>query len=137
MTATLSERNNILNYVFGSAAFSPANPGSYWIGLSTTLVTNAGLSSVTEPSGAAAYARVEIVNDTTSWTTSTNGLLKNKNQIDFPESTGSWGTILSVFLADAANAGHVFWYAPLVPTLIVQANTIVSFVANSITATST
>jgi hypothetical protein len=137
--ATTAMLNNILNYNFGSQAYSPALPATMYFGLSTTLVGAAGLATVTEPLTASAYARVAYVNDTAKWTTSSTGSLSNKVVIAFPQSSASWGTILSVFIADSATraAGNVLWYTTLAPSILIQNYTIYSIAIGAIVVTMT
>jgi hypothetical protein len=126
MPATILSINEILNYHFGKQAYSQSAPATMYFGLSTTLVTASGWSSVTEP--AAGYARVSYTNDTNGWTTSTTETLSNKLDVVFPESTSAQGTMLSLFIIDTASgAGDVLWYTPLAPSIIVQANTVLTF----------
>ena len=128
MAATNYARDKILNYNFGSIAYTV--PASFFLGLSTTTI-NAGGSTATEPVGAG-YARVEIVNDKTSWTYSSSGCLLNSTSLSFVESSGSWGTVVQTFLADAITSGSVWFYQALPSSKVVQANTVVTFTASSI-----
>jgi hypothetical protein len=217
MGATLATINNILNYNFGSRVYSPVLPATMYFGLSTTLVTAAGIASVTEPATANGYARValcntllasvtgmaytvkavtlkatnvfavgdpitvagvntgftvtnvdgtwvcktgtnatDIVFDVTSqpvgttpqtitvgtvtsgnWTASTTGTLSNGRAIAFPQSSASWGTILSIFIANSGTraAGDVLWYYTLSPSRVVAINTIESFAVGAVVVT--
>jgi hypothetical protein len=128
MAATNYARDKILNYNFGSIAYTV--PASFFLGLSTTTI-NAGGSTATEPVGAG-YARVEIANDKTSWTYSSSGCLLNSTSLSFVESSGSWGTATYVALWDTVTSGSIWFYQALVPSKVVQANTVVTFSASSI-----
>jgi len=131
MAATNYARNKILDYNFGSTAYSV--PASFFMGLSTTTISVTG-SNATEPSGAA-YARVEISNDKTNWTYASSGCLLNSASIVFTESSGSWGTVTHVALWDASTSGSIWFYEALPSSKVVQANTIVSFSASSVAMT--
>jgi hypothetical protein len=134
MPATLLTLNEILNYHFGRQEYSYSAPTTMYFGLSTTLVTASGWSSVTEPSGG--YARVSYTNTTDGWTTSTTETLSNKLDVVFPESTSEQGNMLSLFIIDTdSGAGNVLWFAPLYPSIIVQANTVLTFGAGLIIVT--
>lgn len=128
MAATNYARDKMLDYNFGSVAYSV--PASFYLGLSTTTI-NAGGSTATEPVGAA-YARVPITNDKTSWTYSSSGCLLNSTSLSFVESSGSWGTITYLFLSDALTSGSIWFYQLLPTSKIVQANTAATFSASSI-----
>ena len=86
----------------------------------------------TEPSGNG-YARKNYTNNKTTWGVSSLGTLVNAINIVFPECTpATWGTALSIFIADAAANGNIWWYDTLVPSLVVQPATIITFEAGSI-----
>ena len=131
MAATNYARNKILDYNFGSTAYSV--PASFFMGLSTTTISVTG-SNATEPSGAA-YARVEISNDKTNWTYASSGCLLNSASVVFTESSGSWGTVTNIFLSDTLTSGSIWFYEALPSSKVVQTNTIVSFSASSIAMT--
>ena len=78
------------------------------------------------------YARVAIDNDKTTWTVSTLGTLTNDIDVVFPEASADWGTALSIFIADAATNGNIWWYDTLVPTIPVLDTMVVTFDAGSI-----
>jgi hypothetical protein len=128
MAATNYARNKILDYNFGSVAYSV--PASFFLGLSTTTI-NAGGSTATEPVGAG-YARVEIANDKTNWTYSSSGCLLNSTSLSFVKSSGSWGTATYLGLWDAATSGSLWYYQALVPSRIIQTDTTITFSASSI-----
>lgn len=137
MPATTLTKNNILNYNFGSQAYSPSLPSTMYFGLSTTLVGPTGLATTTEPLTASGYARVSYLNNTDKWTTSTVGSLSNKIAISFAQSSVAWGTILGVFIADSGTraTGNVIWYHNIDPSIIVQTLTIVTFAIGAIIVT--
>ena len=96
---------------------------------------------VTEPGGGS-YARTSAYGNTSSplkWTASTVASLSNTDTVSFPKSTASWGTILSLFIANSGTtgAGNILWYCTLSPTITVLNNTTLSFEANSLVFTMT
>jgi hypothetical protein len=121
--------NRILNYHFGKTSYDPDGSGNHlYFGLSTTEITASGLTNVTEPLATSGYARVEVDNDKTTWTTSsgTTPSLNNDIPINFPKSTASWGIIVSIFIADVAarGGGNVLWYKTLTTPIYIQNNTV-------------
>jgi len=74
-----------------------------WIGLSTADPGDdaAGLA---EPSGNG-YARVAVTAAT--WAAASGGSKSNEVAIEFPEATGSWGTVTYWCLFDAATSGNL------------------------------
>ena len=101
----------------------------YYIGLSTTAINAAG-TGVTEPTGGG-YQRVAVTNNKTNFTDSTGGIVQNKVQFEFPESTTAWGTITHVFIADSLTGGNILYYDALTTPRTVQTATILLFAINS------
>lgn len=125
---TYFQSNKILDKAFGNVDYQ--TPNNYYIGLSTTAPNPSG-TGVTEPS-VGAYARISVNNNKTSFSTTSNGVLYNSTQFEFPESTTSWGTITHVFIADAQNGGNILYYDALTTARQVQAQTSLIFIPNSI-----
>jgi hypothetical protein len=125
---TIFAINRILNYNFGNIPYTPDDgAGNLYLGLSTTLVTNAGLSSVTEPLTASGYTRMQVPDsywDASTGVNPASGVNLNTN-ITFPSNTASWGIIESLFLSDSATrgAGNILWYKALSPTIVIQEGT--------------
>ena len=119
--------NKILDYNFGSASYSI--PSTWYIGLSTTTINQDGLGA-TEPVGAG-YLRVGVANNkVTGFSVASLSKLYNLQQIAFPESTASWGTITYVFLSDAQTGGNIWFFEALNPSRQVGAQTQVIFPAS-------
>jgi len=123
MAITYYASNKILDLNFGSTAYSV--PGTLYVGLSTTAIAANGTGS-TEPV-AMGYARVAVTNNKTNWDTAANGTLSNLTAVEFAISTGNWGTITHVFLADAASAGNIWFSQALASSKNVQTDTVVRF----------
>lgn len=119
--------NKILDYNFGSASYSI--PTTWYIGLSTTSINQDGLGA-TEPSGAGGYTRIGVPNDkVTGFSAASLSKLTNLQQIAFPESTASWGTITYIFISDGQVGGNIWFYEALTPARQVGAQTQVIFPA--------
>lgn len=113
--------NLILDVLFGGSTFTP--PSTY-VGATTVSVTNSMTgSTVTEPSGNA-YARVAVTNNLTNWPAASLKAKSNGSAITFPQATGSWGTITSIFVADASSAGNVLIYTDITSTAITTGDTL-------------
>ena len=120
MPATYYAINLTLDYNFGSGSYTP--PASYYLGLSTTAIDETG-ATVTEPSDAS-YARQEIPNDDKSfWTSASDGVITNGSTVTFPQSSTSWGSIITAFLSDALTSGSVWYYDNLDVPITVGPNT--------------
>lgn len=99
----------VLDMLFGSGA-----PVTYELGLSTSTMSDT--SAPSEPSGGAAYARLVINNDNTSFpgATTAGGVTTSKNGIAFTwaAATGNWGLLRHWFLYDTTNARYLI-HGPL------------------------
>ena len=137
MAITTTTANKVLDYLFGSIAFS--NLSTMYMGLSTTQIQPDG-TGATEPStSGTAYARMPIVNNKTNWGTASAASLSNSTAITFPESTASWGTITHVFLAASATVGaaDIWYFEALSVPKTVQTSTTVQFAIGAITVSMT
>ena len=96
--------------LFSAAAITPfCNPllrGEY----SQTASIKTG--AVSEPSGGG-YARVAVSNTLTNFPAASSGTKSNATAITFPTPSAAWGTVVSVFIADAAAGGNVLAMADL------------------------
>ncbi len=100
--------NKVLDCFFGGAAIAP--PPSLYVGLSLIKAYKGGY--VSEPSGGA-YARVAVANDLAHFPAATSGTKSNASAVTFPAPTSAWGSILSIFVADAPTGGNVLAMADL------------------------
>lgn len=101
--------NEVLDHVFGNAAFSPATP--LYVGLSTTTITDAG-GNITEPSGNN-YSRVSVTNNATNFPAAAAGAKANGTAFTFPVPSGAWGSCIDFFISDAASGGNIYCYGTL------------------------
>jgi hypothetical protein len=100
--------NKLLDMVFGSAAYSP--PATLYLGLSLSSASKNG--STSEPSSGG-YARVALTNNATNFPAAIGGTKSNAAQATFPAPTADWGTVQSLFVADAPSGGNVLAMADL------------------------
>lgn len=115
--------DEILDHIFGVGSWSA--PGTIYVGLSTTTISDAG-GNITEPSGNG-YARVSKTNDGTTWNTSSGGTVTNKIAITFPEATGSWGTVTDFFISDNNTGGNILVYGALTASKAIGTGDTASF----------
>jgi len=125
MSITSYQSNRVLDYNFGATSYT--TPATLYVGLSTTPINFDG-TGATEPV-ALGYARVAVTNNKTNWSTAASGILSNLTAIQFPESTGSWGTITHVAVYDAASAGNMLYFEALTSSRAVPTLTTVLFAA--------
>ena len=100
--------NMVLDCWFGGQAIAP--PAELFVGLSLTRAFKGGF--VTEPLGGG-YARVAVPNDPDYFPSATLGRKSNARSVIFPSPLEGWGTVVSVFVADAPRGGHVLAMADL------------------------
>ena len=115
---------HFLNRVAGNlfrTETSPAIPTEYYIGLSTTEPTMSG-TNVSEPSTSAGYGRVLLEN----LSAPVNGVVTNTANINFEESTASWGTVTHFVIYDAEINGNLLMYGALSTPRVVEAATVMA-----------
>lgn len=136
MALTSYADQQALKSLFGGGQASL--PANLYFGLSTSTVAIDG-TGITEPSGNG-YTRVTVANNATNFTatqiaTGSGGgaQVVNAQPINFPQSTGSWGTVTYWFVSDAASGGNIVAYGALSASQTVGANNTLSFAANALT----
>lgn len=121
--------NQVMGNVFNTKK-DPALPTEYFIGLSSTAPSVDG-QGVSEPATSAGYARVklEVLSEPNA------GVITNDAAISFDESTANWGTMTHFVIFDAADGGNLLMYDSLSTARNVEAATIVTIKAGSLTLT--
>jgi hypothetical protein len=105
----------VLDRIWGNE--TPPSRGTLYVGLATGDPGEEG-SFTDEPTGNN-YARVAVTNDATQWPNAETDAgtdvtsKENAQEIEFPEATGSWGTVSHFFFADSSSAGEMLAYGPL------------------------
>jgi hypothetical protein len=95
--------NALINVTLRNTAYT--TPTTVYLALYTTDPTDADTG--TEVSGGS-YARQSITFGAPS-----NGVSTNSAAIEFPQATGSWGTITHVGIRDALTTGNLLYHTPL------------------------
>lgn len=98
--------NKLLEHIVGKTAFT--KPTAY-IALSTADPGEDG-SGLAEPNGNG-YARVATA--AADWNSAASGSISNALDINFPQASGSWGTIAYFAIMDAAENGNMLAYGSL------------------------
>lgn len=93
--------NELLDHVFGCNTRNFTPPSNIYVALSTADPSENG-SGLAEPSG---YGYARVLTSAASWTVASSGALDNASAINFPEATGSWGTITHFALYDGLTVG--------------------------------
>lgn len=95
--------NALINATLRNTAFT--SPTTVYMGLYTSDPTDANTG--TEVSGGS-YTRMAVTMGAPS-----NGVSTNSAAIEFPQATGSWGTVGWIGLLDASSAGNLLYHTPL------------------------
>lgn len=95
--------NALVNAVLRNTSYT--SPTTVYLALYTTDPTDADTG--TEVSGNA-YARQSITFGAPS-----NGVTTNSAAIEFPQATGSWGTVTHVGIRDSLTTGNLLFHTPL------------------------
>ena len=114
--------NEILDHILGNDPWSA--PATVYIALYTVTPTDAG--GGTEVTGGS-YARVAVTNNDTNWPDAVSGAKANGTAIDFPQASGSWGTVVAFGILDAASTGNLLYWGAVTPNKAVDSGDTASF----------
>ena len=95
--------NALINATLRNTSYT--SPATVYIGLYTSDPTDANTG--TEVSGGS-YARVAVTMGAPS-----NGVSLNTAAVEFPQATGSWGTVGWIGILDASTSGNLLYHTPL------------------------
>lgn len=117
--------NALVNAVLRNTAYT--SPTTVYLALYTSDPTDADAG--TEVSGSA-YARQSITFGSPS-----NGVTTNSAAIEFPQATGSWGTVAYVGIRDASTAGNLLFHTPLDASKTIATGDVFRVAAGSLSVT--
>lgn len=106
----------VLQWTFTTG--SPTRPTAWYVALFTDDPTDAGTG--TEVSGGS-YARTAVTFTVSGDTASNSGA------VEFPEATGSWGTITHIGIYDASTSGNLIAHAALTASKAIASGDILRF----------
>lgn len=95
--------NALINATLRNTSYT--SPTTVYMGLYTSDPTDANTG--TEVSGGS-YTRMAVTMGAPS-----NGVSTNSAAIEFPQASGSWGTVGWIGLLDASSAGNLLYHTPL------------------------
>jgi hypothetical protein len=121
----------LLGLAFANQTLTNAIPSTWYLALSTSAPT-AAAGGIVEPVGNG-YARQAIAqsawnNPSGSGTVS----IANTNAIQYPVSSGSWGTILGWVLYDALTSGNPWFFGQLASGVSVPSGRVFQFAAGEV-----
>ena len=95
--------NALINATLRNTSYT--SPATVYVGLYTSDPTDANTG--TEVSGGS-YARTAVTFGAPS-----NGVTTNSAAVEFPQATGSWGTVGWIGILDASSGGNLLYHTPL------------------------
>jgi hypothetical protein len=117
--------NALINATLRNTSYT--SPATVYLALYTSDPTDA--DSGTEVSGGS-YARQSITFGAPS-----NGVSTNSAAIEFPQSTGSWGTITHIGIRDALTTGNLLYHTPLDVSKTISSGDIFKITIGSLSVT--
>lgn len=103
------------------------SPATVYVGLYTTDPTDANTG--TEVSGGS-YARTAVTFGAPS-----NGVTTNSGAVEFPQATGSWGTVGWIGILDASSGGNLLYHTALDVSKTIASGDIFKIATGSLSVT--
>ena len=119
--------NALINAVLRNTSYT--SPTTVYVALYTTDPTDADTG--TEVSGNA-YARQSV-----TFSSPSNGSTSNSLAVEFPQATGSWGTVSYIGLRDALSGGNLLFHTALDASKTISTGDVFRIAAGSLTVTLT
>lgn len=117
--------NALVNAVLRNTSYT--SPATVYVGLYTTDPTDANTG--TEVSGNA-YAR-----QSATFGAPSDGVTTNSAAIEFPQATGSWGTVTHIGILDAPSGGNLLFHAPLTASKTIATGDVFRIASGSLSVT--
>lgn len=117
--------NALINATLRNTAYS--SPSTVYVGLFTSDPTDAGTG--TEVSGNA-YAR-----QAATFGAPSNGASTISSAIEFPQATGSWGTVTHFGILDNLTSGNLLYHGQLTASKAIDTGDVFKFATSALTVT--
>ncbi len=117
--------NALINATLRNTAFT--SPTTVYVGLYTTDPTDANTG--TEVSGGS-YARTAV-----TFAAPSNGVTTNSAAVEFPQATGSWGTVGWIGILSASTGGNLLYHTPLDVSKTIDSGDIFKIATGSLSVT--
>lgn len=95
--------NALINATLRNTSYT--SPATVYVALYTTDPTDADTGTEIAGNG---YARQSV-----TFGAPANGASTNSAAVEFPQATGSWGTVAYIGLRDASSGGNLLYHSPL------------------------
>lgn len=117
--------NALINAVLRNTSYT--SPATVYVGLYTS--DPADDNSGTEVSGSA-YAR-----QSATFAAPSDGVTTNSVAIEYPQATGSWGTVTHIGILDASSSGNLLFHAPLTASKTIATGDVFRIASGSLSVT--
>lgn len=117
--------NALINATLRNTSYT--SPATVYVGLYTTDPTDANTG--TEVSGGS-YARTAVTFGAPS-----NGVSTNSAAVEFPQATGSWGTVGWIGILDASTSGNLLYHTALDASKTIDSGDIFKIAIGSLSVT--
>jgi hypothetical protein len=128
----MAEMSNYLENALVNATLrntSYTSPTTVYVALYTTDPTDADTGTEVSGNG---YARQSV-----TFSAPSNGATSNSSAVEFPQATGSWGTVAYIGLRDASSGGNLLYHTALDASKTIATGDVFRISAGSLTVTLT
>jgi hypothetical protein len=128
----MAEMSNFLENALVNATLrntSSTSPTTVFVALYTTDPTDADTGTEVSGNG---YARQSV-----TFSAPSNGATSNSAAVEFPQATGSWGTVAYIGLRDASSGGNLLYHTALDASKTIATGDVFRISAGSLSVTLT
>lgn len=119
--------NALINAVLRNTSYT--SPATVYVALYTTDPTDADTGTEVSGNG---YARQSV-----AFSSPSNGVTSNSGAVEFPQATGSWGTVAYIGLRDASSGGNLLFHTALDASKSIATGDVFRIAIGSLTVTLT
>ena len=126
----MAEMSNYLENALVNATLrntSYTSPATVYVALYTTDPTDADTGTEVSGNG---YARQSV-----TFSAPSNGATSNSAAVEFPQATGSWGTVAYIGIRDASSGGNLLYHTPLDASKTIATGDVFRIAIGSLTVT--
>jgi hypothetical protein len=117
--------NALINATLRNTAYT--SPTTVYVALYTTDPTDADTGTEVSGNG---YARQSV-----TFSAPSNGATSNSAAVEFPQATGSWGTVAYIGIRDASSGGNLLYHTPLDASKTIATGDVFRIAIGSLTVT--
>jgi hypothetical protein len=117
--------NALINATLRNTAYT--SPTTVYVALYTTDPTDADTGTEVSGNG---YARQSV-----TFSAPSDGATSNSAAVEFPQATGSWGTVAYIGLRDASSGGNLLYHTPLDASKTIATGDVFRIAIGSLTVT--